>query len=236
MLYNIKFWEPYINKKFIEQIELFYATLEKRLIPTFDTINEEAETISNEKREELCNAAYSPDIDPADLAESAEDEGIDYYYMLSGIKQSLLNISAAGMYHFFEQQVVFFLRKEVLHPSEQDVSKLMKIKEFKERLLNNNIDIEHFSSWETIMELQWLANSIKHAEGYSANELRKLRPNLFSPPTTLNNEMNFFEGWVTPNIYMPLSGEDLYVTQLDLERYKSAIANFWTEFIEQCNK
>ncbi len=35
---------------------------------------------------------------------------------------------------------------------------------------------------------------------------------------------------------MPLSGEDLYVTQLDLEKYKNAIVDFWSEFIEQCNK
>ncbi len=201
MLYNIKFWEPYIKRKFIEQIHLFYTTLEKRLIPTFDSIDEEAETISNEKWEELCKTAYSPDIDPADLAEYARDEGIDYYFMVSGIKQSLLNISATGMFHLFEQQVIFFLRKEILHPSEQNVSKLMKIKEFKKRLLKNNIDIEHFSSWETITEVQWLANSIKHAEGYSANELRKLRPDLFSPPSIQESSMNLFGGYVPSNIW-----------------------------------
>jgi hypothetical protein len=42
--------------------------------------------------------------------------------------------------------------------------------------------------------LKWLSNSIKHAEGYSANQLRQLRPNLFSPPAIRENGMDFFGG------------------------------------------
>jgi hypothetical protein len=235
MLYNIKFWEPYIKRKFIGQIHLFYKTMKNRLIATFNTIDEESEKLSNEKWEELSNNAYSPDIDPADLAEAARDEGIDYYFMLSGIKQTLLNVSATGMYHLFEQQVLFFLRREILHPTEENNKKLMKINVFKERLLRQNIDIELFPSWETITELKWLSNSIKHAEGYSANKLRQLRPNLFSPPAIRENGMDLFGGKPASNIYMPLSGEDLYVSEKDLEKYKNAISNFWSEFIEKCN-
>ena len=66
--------------------------------------------------------------------------------------------------------------------------------------------------------------------------LRKLRPDLFSPPSIQESSMNLFGGYVPSNIYMPLSGEDLYVTQLDLEKYKNAFVDFWSEFIEQCNK
>jgi hypothetical protein len=38
------------------------------------------------------------------------------------------------MYHFFEQQVIYFLRKEVLHPMEENNTALMKVEVFKIRL------------------------------------------------------------------------------------------------------
>ncbi len=208
--------------------------MDERLIPTFDTIDEEAEKVSDKKWEDFSSNAYPPDIDPADLAESAMDEGINYYMTLSGIKQTLLNVLSTWMYHLFEQQVLFLLRREVLHPTEENISKLIKIQVFKERLISQDIDIEHFSSWETITELKWLSNSIKHAEGYSANKLRKLRPDLFSPPAIRESGMELFDGKPVSNIYMPLSGDDLYVSEIDLKKYKNAITNFWSEFIEKC--
>ena len=62
----------------------------------------------------------SPDIDSDYLAEKAHDAGFDYYMTASGVKQTLLNISAVTLYHLFEQQLLYFLRHEILHPSERN--------------------------------------------------------------------------------------------------------------------
>lgn len=93
-IFNIGFWEQYIRNHFIKQIELLNESIQNRLIPTFDTIEKEAEEISEKEWDRLCSSCYSPDIDPADLAERAQEAGIDYYMTLSGIKQTLLNITA----------------------------------------------------------------------------------------------------------------------------------------------
>jgi len=67
---NILFWERFIRKQFIPQIELFVENVEKRLIPTFDSIEKEAESIQQQEWDNLCSAHSSPDVDPADLAEN----------------------------------------------------------------------------------------------------------------------------------------------------------------------
>ena len=234
-LYNIGFWEEYIRNQFIKQTELLNDSIQNRLIPTFDTIEKEAEELSKKEWDSLCSSCYSPDIDPADLAEQAEEAGIDYYMMLSGIKQALINITATAFYHLFEQQIIFFLRREVLHPSKRNDTKLMRVSVFREQLLKNGIDIFLFQSWNKIEELRVVSNSIKHAEGTSASKLRQIRPDMFNHPTLRNHpEMQNMRGENYP-IYMPMAGDDVFVLQNDLSVYKNALVDFWNELILICS-
>lgn len=232
MIFNIGLWERYIRNQFIKQITLFVENVENQLIPTFDNIESEAEKVSEKEWNELCSSCYSPDIDPADLAERAEEAGIDQYMMLSGIKQALLNIAATALFHLFEQQVIFLLRREILHPAEKNDVRLMKLPVFKERLNQKGIDVNHFS-WDVIDELRIVANSVKHAEGKSAIDLRKIRPDLFTHP--LANDDGMAIGLI-PRLYMPLAGEDIYVSIDDLNKYRSALVEFWKSLISAMYK
>jgi hypothetical protein len=234
-LYNIGFWKEYIRSQFIKQIELLTESIQNRLIPTFDTIEKEAEDLSEKEWDRLCSSCYSPDIDPANLAEKAQEAGIDYFMTLSGIKQTLLNITATALYHLFEQQIIFFLRREVLHPSQENDIDLMKVSVFKEQLLANGIDISSFRSWNKIEELRVVSNSVKHAEGASVSKLRKLRPDMFKHPTLRNQpEMDLMHSTVC-RVYLPMAGDDIFVLQDDLLDYKNALVGFWNEFIFACS-
>lgn len=235
-LFNIGFWEPYIRSQFIKQIELLYESIQNRLIPTFDTIEKEAEETSEKEWDRLCSSCYSPDIDPADLAEKAQEAGIEYYMTLSGIKQTLLNITATAFYHLFEQQIIFFLRREVLHPSQENNTRFMKVSVFRDQLLRKGIDIYSFHSWDKIDELRIVSNTIKHAEGPSASKLRTLRPDLFIHPSIREQKESFSYGTPISRVYMPLAGEDIFVCKDDLLKYKNALMDFWVEFIDTCLK
>jgi hypothetical protein len=82
-------------------------------------------------------------------------------------------------------------------------------------------------SWPVLNELRLVANSVKHAEGGSADELRKLRPDLFQHPAVPSELQRI----LPPGpIHLPMMGEDLFVSPEDLQRYKDALANFWREF------
>ena len=208
---------------------MFVENIEARLLPTFHDIESEAEKVQEQEWHRLCSSCSSPDIDPADLAEKARDAGIDYYMMVSRVKQSLLNVSATSLYHLFEQQLLFFLRREILHPSEENDIDVIKISIFKERCLQHNIDVEKFSSWQTINEMRLVANTVKHAEGKSAIDLRKIRPDLFRNPILEKFGPKLGGGF--RHLYMPLAGEDLYLSIEDLKKYGEAIARFWDEMI-----
>ena len=73
-----------------------------------------------------------------------------------------------------------------------------------------DIDLEVLRSWGPIDELRLLANTVKHAEGTSAQQLRQRRPELFEHPLT----RQVWPGAPPTNmrIRSPLAGDDLYVT------------------------
>ena len=62
------------------------------------------------------------------LAERALEAGLEYYEMIFGVQQTLLNVCTTSLYHLFEQQVIFFLRREILRPTLENQKNLLKIK------------------------------------------------------------------------------------------------------------
>ena len=111
----------------------------------------------------------------------------------------------------------------------------MKVSVFRDKLLENGIDIISFKSWINIEELRIVSNAIKHAEGFSAVELRKIRPDMFEHPMVRTQKESFLTGNSIPLVYLPLAGEDIFVMQEDLLKYKNALVDFWTEFIDTCS-
>jgi hypothetical protein len=51
-----------------------------------------------------------------DFAEQALQQGCYYYQALEGFRQSMVNLTAAELYHLFEQQLLLFHGTQVLHP------------------------------------------------------------------------------------------------------------------------
>jgi hypothetical protein len=232
---NIGFWEEYIRTKFIRQIELFHDAVEGRLLPTFDSIEKEAEEHSQNEWDRLCSSCSSPDIDPGDLAETAEEAGIDYYMMLSDIKQTVLNVTAIAFYHLFEQQVIFFLRREILHPARENEPQLMKVTVFRDLLLSKGVDVAAFAAWGKIEELKVVSNAIKHGEGASATVLRQIRPDMFKHPLVRRPPEREIMDSGYHRVYMPMGGDDIFVIQGDLFEYKNALVSFWNELILACS-
>ena len=229
MVLNVGFWEEFIRNQLLRQVTMFVENVENRILPTFDDIENEAEKVENDELDKLCSSCASSDTDPADLAERAHDAGLDYFMIVSGIKQSLLNISAAILYHLFEQQLLFFLRREILDPSERTDLNLIKVCIFKKRCLQHSIDIEIFLSWQKIDELRLVANAVKHGVGSSAIELHKKRPDLFTNPISKMHLPKLNTDYY--DLYLPLAGEDLYLSIEDLKNYADAIPTFWDEMI-----
>jgi len=155
------------------------------------------------------------------------------YLLLDGIRQGMLNLFAAALYHAFEQQIMLFHRREVLKPAEENDHALLTLSEFQSRLARSGVDIKTFSSWAKIEELRLVANAVKHAEGNSAKRLHTLRPDMFQNP---HLDQLGLPKTRNSRIFQPLVGEDLYVSLTDIHDYCETLTTFWQELSDamQC--
>jgi hypothetical protein len=222
-MFNHHFWAGYFRRRFAPQLRAIFEVLEKRTLPAFDSIQQEAEKLSAEAWDGFMSAPATGDEDPCDFAEAAEQVGVSHYLLLDGVRQGMVNLFAAAIYHTFEQQVMLFLRREVLHPREENNPKLFSVHEFQSRLKARGLDVESLESWDKVCELRLVANTVKHAEGKSAGELHKMRPDMFRHPQAAGID----DSRMSPRVFQPLAGEDLYVSLEDVREYCDSAVRFW---------
>lgn len=233
MAFNHEFWTPLLRDDFPRQAATLAHTLKARLLPTFQNIGQEATELQERTYHDLCRRPYDDRFDSSDLHEMAHGVAREHYQLMAGIQQGLINSFAATLYHLYEQQVLFFLRREVLHPREQHDIDLLKIKVFRERMKAVGIDVNALPAATKLHELSQLANAIKHGQGPASEKLFSLRPDLFTHPSMA--EIGFGVS-SNPHIFIPIMGEDIYVTLDDILRYADAIGSYWCSLLEALAK
>jgi hypothetical protein len=91
------------------------------------------------------------------------------------------------------------------------------------------LDLASLPSWPLIEELRLVANVVKHGEGGSAGDLRKIRADLFVYPTFRKDKT----GVGRLRIERRLFGHDFFVTKEEFERYQKGSVAFWTELADE---
>lgn len=215
-----------VHREFIPHLRMIVETLEKRMLPAFDGIEGEADAVAEEAWDAFMSSADPENSDPGDFAEAAHDAGISHYMLLNGIRQGMVNLFASALYHTFEQQIMMLLRQQVLDRQEENDRRLFQMSEFQKRMKVLGVDIATFSSWAKVDELRLVANTVKHAEGDSAHRLHEIRPDLFVHPAA--PELSRAVGKMEPRVFLPLAGQDLYVSVTDVSQYRDALLEFWS--------
>ncbi len=224
---NHHFWGRVFDEEFAPQLRGLVEALESRVLPGFQDIEQGAEQYSDDLWKQAGEMPGTGDEDMSQIAEAVTDAGVQRYMLLEGIRQGIVNLFAASLYHAFEQQVMLFHRKEVLHPTEENDTKLLDMREFRHRLSAYGIEVDKFRTWPVIQELRLLANTVKHAAGPSAQELHELRPDFFRQAG-----LPGLGEWVTrwkPRVFQPLVGKDLYIEPKDVKAYLNSLVEFWEE-------
>ncbi|MGE8451064.1 MAG: hypothetical protein ACN6OP_10690 [Pseudomonadales bacterium] len=231
-MHNASFWRRYFQSMFKSHLERTLQVLEQRLLPTFDGIEAEATALQEKTYNELVSMPLDPDVvDESMLAESAFEAGYAHYSGMEAVRQSLVNSFAPMIYHTWEQQLLAFHRKEVLHPKEEHNNDFLKLSVLRKRLAANGFDITQLPTWSRIDQLRLVANTVKHADGDSADNLKAQRPEFFEPHHA-NGKLTAMPFRYTPSVYRPMSGEDLYLTMADIQAYGRATIEFWGEFAD----
>ncbi|WP_186103844.1 hypothetical protein [Burkholderia gladioli] len=216
---------------YVARLELFVSVFKERFLGAFGSLEEEVQAVSDGAWAQWCGHPYHESgVDPSIAAGDALQIGVDYFSSLMGARQAYINLAAVGLYHAWEQQVLEFFRRYVIGEARRcDVSAISLV-EFERVAERAGVRIKDFPSASVIKTLRLCANTVKHAEGPSALQLRKRRPDLFVHPGTHAEETRSV--MASRTIYAPLSGDDLYVTDRHLDEFLAGTIQYWTDMTQ----
>lgn len=216
------FWERYLAGEIRPQISMIMRVVKEKIVPLLEQAEKEASKVEEELWYQPC---YSDSFDAGDLAEIARDAGLERFELVTNITYGILNMFAVSLYHLFEQHLFYMHQREFADFNSE--KKSCNMPEVKTALSDLGISIEAFGTYPKIEELRFLCNCIKHGEGWSCEKLRQIRPGFFTYPIARDREPSTF----TPPVSVtnPISGDDLWVTEKDLEGYAQAVIDFFQE-------
>jgi hypothetical protein len=216
----------------LRPIIVYRECIFREVLPAFANLNERAQRVANEyfNRIGAEPAGEYESVDMADVAEAAEDKALAFYEMMVPVRQTMLNLLAAGLFHLVEQQLADSCRDASFTVDRPNDTKLSVVADwYREHFL---LDLTTLPSWALVDELRLVANAVKHAEGSATERLRAIRPELFRNPdyAAIDDELRKegIEPLRTP-VLLPLAGEDLFVSEGLLRTYGEAAESFLRE-------
>ncbi len=213
-----RFHAEYFIKQHLEELQIYAAVFSERIIRAFEDLETEAKRIQSDEYARLAALVTGPCDDDSQIAEMAYFKGVDYYLTMHPIRQGVINLMVAGLFHLFEQQAGS-LARELVAPVQLSNSSY-PWQQLKQVLHGMGVNPSFFGSVTLIEELRLIANTVKHGDGTSAEELRRLKPQLFEQDP-------LFPNLRTP--LRPLVGEGLCLTNGHFSTYQASLEQFWHE-------
>lgn len=204
-------------------VRVYRDAVLRYVLPGFERIEYDAEELANALYN---NAPYNENEDPADTAERAHQEGVEFFQMMTPVRQTMVNLVAAGLFHHVEQQLAHIASDRLF--ANQPKLKDTKLADVQKWYVDQfDLDISALPSWPIINELRLLANLVKHSEIKKTTELRAIRPELFEQP--ICDDERFVNFQFSRPVTQPLAGEDLFVRKEHFEMYANAAERFFQE-------
>lgn len=207
--------------------ELYFEKIE----PVFADAEIEAEAYTQQLWDNaMSTSCYGEDCEPdfSSIAEACQEAGVERYEILSLMRYRNLGMWLSCMCQVWEQQIIRFVKREVENDGLIEFTKEVDFNEAKECFKFHNYDIESMKCWEKIKELRLLVNVIKHAEGNSADRLRKIRPDYFEWDKRMGYDDDKLKFHKTT-----LLEETLNITNEDFDSYYNILVSFWDELPER---
>jgi hypothetical protein len=220
-------WEP-LRRSLVKGQQFYIEQASKRLLSQFNDIESEADKATTAWLEER-TPYFDPDRhDPSDLYEAAHDAGVEFYQMLSDLRDQTRLSVVAGMYHEWDKQLREWLAREMghWHMGGEAIAQLWKadfgkIIELLECLGWSVRSQDYFSRLDAC---RLVINVYKHGNGSSLSELRTRYPEYLRGP---------FEGLVSAELTRHLDHTHLELTYEQCVAFSDTIVAFWEAVPEQ---
>ena len=131
------------------------------VLPAFGDIDARAEQVGSDYYNRIgAQPAGEYEIDMGDVADAALQHSYDWWDMMTSLRQTMLNLMAAGLFHLVEQQLAALSRDGLFRGEVVSDTNIFAVKKWYWAQLN--IDFEALPSWEVINEMRLVANTVKH--------------------------------------------------------------------------
>jgi len=220
-----------IRHRAVQHILAFREYIFRDVVPHFSDLNRRADEVGNDYYNRAVAQPADEDFDGdlSGFAEDAHDHALSWYEMMRSLRQTMLNLLAAGLFHLAEQQIAMLGQDDAFENRQPKSTTLDDLVKWYKATLR--MDLRALSDWPLIDELRLVANTAKHAEGKSSGDLRSLRPELFFDPALsgMFAKSGMRDHFVNRPVSAPLAGEDLFVTEDALRRYAEGVERFFRE-------
>lgn len=178
-------WEPF-RQSLMKAHSFYIEQARKRLLSQFDDIEAEADRAAEDWLEKS-GQHFDPDRhDPGDFYEAANDAGIEFYGLLSDMREQTCLSVVAGMFHEWDKQLRNWLVREIQHWHRGDNVSLQvwsanfsQIADLLESFGWNVRSAEHF---RTLDACRLVVNVHKHGDGKSLDDLKNRYPDYLDDP------------------------------------------------------
>ena len=193
------------------------------LLSVLDSIEEEANRAGEEYfQRRMQEPGWDGGPDEGDIAEAATDHGLGVYEDLAFVRQQLVQLAVAGLYHLWER----ILKEFIIREFSGQVSPPSPPEDVRNHNFHRLVELLSLFGWAVRDEdffadlnlLRHIANTVKHGDGSSCEELAELAPDLFH------------EAFPGMPLRMPLRARDLSLSADDFQRFVISVRTFFERF------
>lgn len=222
-----KMWGPF-RQSLIKGHSFYVEQARKRLLSQFDGIEADADHAAEEWLQQS-SQHFDPDRhDPGYFYERASDVGIEFYELLSDMREQTRLSVVAGMFHEWDKQLRDWLVREIQHWHRGDnvTRKVWSVDfgQIADLLESFGWNLRTAGYFNTLEACRLVVNVYKHGDGKSLADLR----NLF--PEYLDDPFKEFGGTLSDAKYRDHT--HLKVSDDQFQAFSNAILAFWSDVPE----
>ncbi|AUL42486.1 hypothetical protein FYA99_14645 [Bordetella parapertussis] len=223
----LQMWGPF--RESLIKGHLFYTEqAQKRLLSQFEDMEAEADRAAEEWLEKS-GPRFDPDRhDPGDFYEAANDAGIEFYGLLSDMRDQTRLSVVAGMFHEWDKQLRDWLVREIQHWHHGDNVNMqvwsVNFVQMVDLLERFGWDLRSKNYFPALDACRLVVNVYKHGDGKSLDDLKKAYPEYLEDPLAgLREDLSSLQFRDHTN---------LKVSDDQIQEFSIAIMNFWRDVPE----
>jgi len=217
-------WEPF--RKSLIAAHLFYVEqARKRLLSQFEDIESEADRAAEDWLDEHSDRFNQEVHDPGEFEERACDAGIEFYQLLTDMRDRTRLSVVSGMYHEWDKHFRQWIADEIHHWHVGDTIAFkvwtVDFRKLTDLMASLGWKLRDTGYFDKLDACRLVVNVYKHGKGNSLDELKSNHPDYLSDPL---GEMKGPFGGVEF-----LDHSHLFVSDEQLQEFSDAIVSFWKD-------